>query len=371
MVRILHVIGGMGCGGAETIIMNLYRNIDRNQIQFDFVVHTEEIGMYESEILEMGGRIFRVKKFNIVNYLYYRKWWLEFFEKHKEYRIIHGHINSSAAIYLSIAKRFGLKAIVHSHATSNTEISIRNLVFKIMSFPIRNIADVFFACSRQAGIDRYGKNVVNSDRFFIISNGINLKKYIYNNEKRKTIREEYGIDYECKVIGHVGRFTYAKNHEFIIDVFNEIQKLEKNTKLLFFGEGELENNIRNKVNQLKLDDKVIFMGVKSNIYDYYNVFDCFLFPSNFEGLGMALIEAQASGLHCVVSDVIQKEADIKAGLVNYYSCGEDISVWRDACIDACKSEERINSEKYVTDAGYDIYDIARKLQEYYLNSDKY
>lgn len=367
MLRILHVIGSMECGGAETMIMNIYRNIDRTKVQFDFVLHTQKVGLYEAEILKLGGKIYRTNKYTVLNFIQYKKWWNTFLNEHGEYRIIHGHINSSAAIYLSVAKKRGLKTIVHSHATKNNERSLRNLVFQIMSYPIRFIADYFMACSRQAGIDRFGSKIVESEHFRVLANGIDVRKYKFCKNKRVEIRKELEISDEVFAICHVGRFTYAKNHDFAIEIFLEILERKSNAMFFLFGDGELKNLIEKKVKQYGVEDKIKFMGIKNNIYDYLQGMDCFLFPSLFEGLGIALIEAQATGLRCVVSEAIQKEADIKAGLVEYLPLmSEKVDVWAEKCCEACEFKDRIDVSEKVIAAGYDIYNSAYEIMKFYL-----
>lgn len=366
MIRILHVIGAMDCGGAESMIMNLYRNIDREAMQFDFVVHTEKICFYDHEIWKLGGKIYRTKRYQVVNYISYRKWWEKFFHVHKEYKIIHGHINSSAAIYLCIAKKYGINAVVHSHATKNVEKTLRSAVFKLTSYPIRYIADYFFACSTQAGIDRFGEKVVQSDHFQVLRNGINVVSCQYNEKMRSQIREQEYVAENRYVIGHVGRFTYAKNHTFLIDIFQQIIQLEDNVELWLFGEGELEKTIKSKIRNLKLDKYIRFMGVKYNIYDYLQAMDCFLFPSLFEGLGIAVIEAQAAGLPCIVSDAVQDEADIGAGLFIRESLDKSPREWADTVLKYA-NYQRGSTALCVSKAGYDIKQVSCDLQQFYMN----
>lgn len=363
MIRILHVIGSMNCGGAETMIMNIYRCIDRSQIQFDFVLHTDKSGFYDKEILELGGNIYRTEKYNVKNIHSYSRWWNQFLSTHKEYKILHGHINSSAAIYLSIAKKYGLHTIVHSHATRITERSFRSFIFLVSSFPVRYFADSFMACSLQAGIDRFGKGVVNSDRFMFLPNGIDCKKYSYSEDVRSRIRQNYNLKENDFVIGHIGRFTYAKNHSFLLDVFYEYQK-NNNAILMLLGTGELENEIKAKIETLGIENKVLMIGVKPNVYEYLQAMDCFVFPSLFEGLGIALVEAQAAGLPCIVSKAIQKEADIGANLLCYLDLG-DIALWVE-CIKNSRTIERRDTSKMVQKAGFSIEHSSKMLSNMYI-----
>lgn len=189
-IRVLHVIGRMNAGGAEAMIMNIYRNIDRTKIQFDFVVHTNEQSFYDNEIMQLGGKIYRTERFIVANYFSYKKFWVNFLKKHTEYRIVHGHINSSAFVYLSLAKKYGRLAVVHSHSTGSVGKSLRAYIFRLLTYPLRYIADYFFACSEQAGIARFGTQVVASDRYYVLNNGIDMKLYTFNKEVRREMREK-------------------------------------------------------------------------------------------------------------------------------------------------------------------------------------
>lgn len=363
-IRILHVIGAMGSGGAEAMIMNIYRNIDRTKIQFDFVVHTNKKEFYDDEILSLGGKIFHTERYNILNYLQYKRFWDDFFTDHDEYHIIHGHINSSAAIYLKSAKEHNRIAVVHSHATRNSEKSMRKCAFLISSYPIRYIADFFFACSKKAGIDRFGKRIVKSKRFCVLNNGIDTNSYKYNYQKRIQIRNRFNIKDNTVVIGHVGRFTYAKNHRFLIDIFSSIHRAEPNSILMLVGIGELEEEIREQVKTLGLENAVLFLGQTNNVGLVLQAIDVFIFPSLFEGLGIALVEAQAAGLPCIVSENIQKEADIKAGLVHYLKVNDGKEKWAQKAIEL-RNVERYDITNQVKKAGFDIFDCVNYLETFY------
>lgn len=233
-----------------------------------------------------------------------------------------------------------------------------------MTFSTRYIADYFFACSKEAGIDRYGEKIVNSNHFKVVMNGIESSKYSYNPEKRKSIRDKYKISSDTIVFGHVGRFEKVKNHDKIITVFNEFHKEHSKSILWLFGTGTEENRIKAMVKQMHLSDSVFFMGVSDHIWDYLQAMDLFLFPSYYEGLGIALIEAQASGLPCVVSDAIQSEADIKAGLIKRENLDSDIDKWIEA-IDRMLELPRRDTEAFVKKAGFDIEEVAAQMQKFY------
>ena len=219
MLRVLQVIGKMDRAGAETIIMNIYRNIDRSKVQFDFMVFSSEKGDYDDEILQLGGNIYRMTAFKGYNYFRLCEEFRKFFEKYP-YKVVHGHIGSLAPAYLKAAKKRGAYTIAHSHATKSNR-KLENFIFNIFSYRVRYIANYFFACSKQAGIDRFGNKIINSERFEVVNNAIDSEKYKYTLERHEKLKKKYGLENKL-IIGHVGRFSPEKNHKFVIDVFEEI-----------------------------------------------------------------------------------------------------------------------------------------------------
>lgn len=360
-IRILHVIGAMDMGGAETLLMNIYRKIDRDEIQFDFVISKNEKCIFEDEIIKLGGKIYRCPKYYIYNFYKYSKWWNNFLIEHNEYRIIHGHIGSSAPVYLSVAKKHGLFTIAHSHATKDNKINIKNIIWRINSFQTRYIADYFFGCSRQAGIDRFGERIVNSNRFDVIKNGIDVDKFRFSQKKREEIRHKYNIKNEL-IIGNVSRLTYAKNHEFLIDVFKEINRINKTAKLLIVGDGELKQKIENRIMKYNLQNNVILTGTVIDTEAYYCAMDVFCFPSIYEGLGISLVEAQTSGLHCYVSNSIQNEAIVNEQLFHRISLSKKPLTWAEIILN---NKINIDRKKIFIDKGYNINNSMIKLSNFY------
>lgn len=306
-IRVLHVLGGLKAGGAESFVINLYRTIDKDKVQFDFVKHISSKGVFEDEITEKGGKIFQCPRYTGKNHFAYCKWWNNFFASHPEYRVIHGHVRSTAAIYLKIAKRHGLITIAHSHSTSNGT-GVSAFAKNIMQLPIRTIAEYFFACSKKAGVWLYGKRATNKDNFYIIRNGIELSRFAFDQQKRRKMRQNLEIEETTIVLGHVGRFTVPKNHKFLLKLFAQYHKRNPDSCLLLVGDGELFETIKQQCNQLKIDNSVKLVGSRTNTEDYYQAMDIFLFPSLWEGLGIVVVEAQANGLPCLVSDNVPKDA---------------------------------------------------------------
>lgn len=368
-IRILHVLTAMNMAGTETLLMNFYRNIDRSKVQFDFAVSATQECAYDQEILDMGGKIIHYPRYTGKNHFAYKKWWKEFLTGHPEYRIVHGHIGSTAAIYLKIAKKLGRFTIAHSHSTAST-VTLHSVMYKIYSYPTRFIADQFFGCSKQALIDRYGKRVAeDSTKSKVVNNAIDARKFIYNEETRKKIRDEYNILYDELVITTVGRLTPQKNPHEIIRICEMLKNRGIRFRFLWFGKGELEEELRQEVRDKNLEDIIQFMGNRGDIYNVLQAADIFLFPSVWEGLGIACVEAQAAGLPTLCSDTIPVEA--KATELCYFLPLNDTKVW---CDELEKTIREINAPQYIradthqqiVNAEYDIANVTEWLQTYYL-----
>jgi glycosyltransferase involved in cell wall biosynthesis len=344
------------------MIMNLYRYIDREKVQFDFVISTRDECDYTKEIESLGGRIYSIPRFNMYNAIKYPKAWHKFLSEHSEYKIIHGHLRSTASIYLKIAKRYGLITIAHSHNTSSGT-GLPAIVKNILQRPIRYIADYLFACSEYAGVWLFGEEKCKKDNFFIVNNAVDAKKFIYNESIRLEMRKRLQIENKF-VIGHVGRFHPAKNHEFLIDVFKELHKKNKQAILLMCGDGELRIKIEKKVSELGLEHCVMFTGVRADIPELLQAIDVFLLPSLYEGLPVSVIEAQGAGLPCIISDTISKEADI-TNLIEYFSLDNTIEEWADKILIYANGFKRRNTYDEIKSAKYDINDTVKWFEEFY------
>lgn len=368
-IRILHVLFAMNMAGTETLLMNLYRGINRELVQFDFAVSTSDEGYYDKEINMLGGKIYHYPRYNFINHYQYKKWWNTFLDNHKEYHIIHGHIGSTAAIYLKIAKEKGIYTIAHSHSTKSS-ISLHSLIYNLFAYPTRYIADQFFGCSKQALIDRYGKRIANSTNACVINNSIDANKFIYNVETRERIRKEYNIKSDELVLMTVGRLTQQKNPHEIINICEGLNKNNVKFRFLWFGSGSMENELRKEVTDKKLDHIISFMGNRSDINNVLQAADIFIFPSIWEGLGIACVEAQAAGLPTLCSDTIPKEAQVSE--ICRFLPLNDTKAWIDSIINTIDyisddSYVRPNTYENIVKAGYDIKETAKWLEKYYLN----
>lgn len=359
MVRVLHIVTNMDRGGLETMLMNYYRHMDREKIQFDFLEHRRERAAYDDEIESLGGRIFRLPRLNPLSSDYFHAL-NAFFAAHPEYRIVHSHLDCMSAYPLRAAKNAKVPVrIAHAHSTSQD----RNwkLVFKLISKKLISLyATDLFACSVDAGEWMFGTKDVH-----ILPNAIDLERYAFNLLIRNQTRKALGLD-DAFVIGHVGRFSAVKNHSFLTDVFAQIKRQEPNSKLLLVGAGSEMQAVQQKVTALGLGADVIFTGVRNDVANLMQAMDVFVFPSLYEGLGIVLIEAQASGLPCVVSDVIPREAYL-TDLVTAEKLSSSVETWAEKILEK-RAVLRTDRRAEIAAHGFDITTEAVKLQEFYINA---
>ena len=361
-IRVLEVVAKMNRAGTETMLMNYYRHINRKKVQFDFAVCTEEKCDYDDEILSMGGHIYRYPQYKGGNHFRYIAWWKKFFLQHPEYHIVHGHIGSTAAIYLGIAKQFKCFTIAHSHGTKGP-LSFRSLIYQFYSYPTRFIADQFFGCSMQALEDRYGKKVAYSSKARVLNNAINSDLYAYDKKTREDVRKELQITNNMFVIGTVGRLSPEKNPFMIVNILTALKKRNIDFKFIWVGVGKMKDDIIKAVNQNNLTQNVEMLGLRNDIPRVLQALDVFVFPSVWEGLGIVAIESQAAGLPTLCSDQVPIEAKV-TDLCEFISLN-NTSLWVDSII-KCKGKKRLNTLDSIKNNGYDIHDNAEWLQDFYI-----
>lgn len=355
-IRVLHVVTHMNRGGLETMLMNYYRNIDRSLLQFDFLVHREKRADYDDEIESLGGRIYRLPPLNPFN-TNYRKQLQQFFFNHQEYKIVHSHIDCMSAIPLKAAKKAGIPVrIAHSH-NNNQDKDAKYILKLLYKRRIPQYATKLMACSQAAGEWMFGDR-----EFDVLNNAIDAKDYRYNPKVREIQRNSLGIAVDDFVMGHVGRFSPQKNHEFLIDIFAELVTKREAT-LLLVGNGDLCDHIYKKACQLGVEKRIIFAGVRNDVADLLQVMDVFVFPSHYEGLGIVAIEAQAAGLPCLISDGVPMECK-KTDLVQQIPLSEGAQAWATALMRVARTQRR-DTYKEIKASGYDIVDNTRKLQCFY------
>ncbi len=361
MIRVLHVVGAMSQGGTENFIMNIYRNIDRDKIQFDFLVNRD--GVFDNEIKKLGGKIYKIPALQKVGQIKYTKNLDTFFSEHVQtYKIVHSHINQVSGLILERANKAGIPIrIAHIHNNKYGKNIFVNLYKKYLGTKIKKNANYKFACSREAGEFLFGKD---SD-FKVINNSIEMKKYIYDKNVRNSKRNDLKIDENCFLIGSVGRLVYQKNPIFLLKVFYEFNKLENNSKLLLIGKGPLKEKITSFISENGLENKVILLEDRNDVNELMQAMDYFVLPSRYEGLGIVLIEAQSAGLKCITSkNVVSKEAKI-TDLLDFYSLKNKPAQWARFIYDN-KNYTRKNMYEEVMQSGFDIKSNIRKIEEFYI-----
>ncbi|RKL66434.1 glycosyl transferase family 1 [Salipaludibacillus neizhouensis] len=357
-IRVLQVVTIMNRGGLETMLMNYYRQMEHKKIQFDFLVHRSERGHYDDEIERLGGKIHRMPHIRPGNYRKYFRGLDKFFSENYHYKVVHSHINENSGFVLKAANRAGVPCrIAHSHL-SDLGIDLK-LPFRLYArLAMKNQPNRYFACSEKAGEWLFGK----VENIKVLNNAVNVKEFQYNEELRKKVRRELQVENNL-VIGHIGRFNTQKNHELLIDIFKKVNEKNPNSTLLLVGEGDLKIRMEEKVKKLGLSSAVKFLGVREDISEIMQGMDVFLFPSLFEGLPVVLVEAQAAGLKCIVSDTITSETDV-TGQLDFKSLKTSPEKWATAILNS--SVRHRDNATDMREKGFDTVTMATWLTDYYI-----
>lgn len=370
IIRIIHAVPKMNREGIQSFLMNIYRNIDRNRVQFDFLIHSKERGDFESEIEELGGNIYHLYSLSSHHFLHYQRDLKTFFRQH-QYRIIHSHINLLSSFTLKGAMKAGINVrIAHSHSSSILDRGFKRLIKLFARKKMNKYATKRFACSKDAAIWQFGKVAFNAGEVEIIPNGIDVNKFLFSNEKRDEIRKAYNIEKNAFVIGHVGGFREVKNHIFLLKVFASFKNFYNNfyeescarCYLMLVGSGELEKKIKDEARYLGILDSIIFTGSVKETACYYSAFDSFVFPSIYEGLGIVLVEGQAAGLPCFLSDTLPIETKLREQYYPLSLCSSP-DEWAHFILEHSHQEDR-KCPKNVWQ--YDIKSTAKRLEEFYI-----
>lgn len=360
MKRMLCIVGSMSAGGAETFLMKMYRKLDKSKYQMDFAVAKSTEGFYDKEIGELGGEIYHItpktkgllKNFDDVrklvkdnNYLY----------------VLRTSQHSLSALELLAARLGGAKIRIFRSSNSNTTSSSRTqaLIHKMCMFMPQCFANVRIAPSTEAAEFMFGKGCVDKGKAKLIHNGVDTAIFKYTEKDRSNIRREFNIDENSLVVGHVGRFNQQKNHTFLIEIFSEIIKINSNAVLMLVGEGKEIEAIKNKVKSVGIENNVIFTGVRRDIPALLSAFDVFAFPSFYEGMPNTVIEAQSTGLPCVIADTITKEVDF-TGLVHYMSLQDSAKQWAETVLKYA-TKERIDTKDFFWKEKYDIDSVVEQF----------
>ena len=335
--RVIHVVSDMHRGGAETMIMNLYRNIDRSKLQFDFICHYRKGDLngsnkrsdYEEEIVKLGGRIFKIPSLGTSNPIEYVNNIKKVLIENGPFEAIHVHTNKQAGFSLLAAKLARIdKRIVHSH-TANWN-TLNSIYMKVLKLLIKFNANMYCACGQESAISAFGKKFCYKKQIKILTNSIDVEKYIdVDEEEVKTIRKKLNIGNTTKIIGHVGRIDREKNHKFIIKIAQKLIENNEDFLIVLVGAGPMLDEIRLEVKKLNLSNNVKFLGVRKDINLLMNLFDVFILPSIYEGLPLVTVEAQAAGKRCIVSEAVSNEIDMGLNLVKQLPINEEsLELWK-------------------------------------------
>lgn len=359
-IRIAQMMTDMNYGGVEAVVMNFYRFIDKSKFQFDFFCFEGSLLPQKDEIEKLGGRIYIVPK--LFHPLCYIKTVRKIF-RDNNYKIVHCHMNTMGifAMYAAYKEHIPIR-ILHNHSMINHFFSRSEFKRNILKYVLRTFCKIypshFCACSKAAGDWMYGKNF----NYTIFNNGINVDRFKFNPEIRENVRAELGL-HDKLVVGHVGRFCPPKNHIFLVEIFNNLLSLHEDSVLLLIGEGELLDQIKLKVKQLNIEDKVIFLGKQNDTSKYYQAMDVFCLPSRYEGLPVVAVEAQCSGLPCLFSTYISKESKILDS-TEFLSYEDNLDKWSQALFELA-NKQRVDGAEQVRKCNFDMQEEAKKLELYY------
>lgn len=369
-IRVLHIVGRMDRGGIETMLMNLYRNIDRDKVQFDFLAHFGREAAYNDEIRALGGRIYEMPALRDETHVYYWRVFSyinalkKFFNEHKEYKIIHCHMTNTAGIYMPIAKKRGVTCCIsHSHSTK-AKIGTMGKVTDLLQKPIYKHATDMFACSEAAKNWFYSEEVLKSGKVKVIANAVDAEKFRFNPEKRMQMRKELNLGDSLAVVC-VARFRREKNQIFLMDVLKKFKENNEDVVFVFAGDGPCEDEVKARAKEYGLENNTRFLGMRPDVPDILQAADAFVLPSLWEGLPVTGIEAQASGLYCVVTDGVTEEMNA-LGMVDYLSLNDSLEKWCEHLLCAAK-KPRCDTYEQMKLSGYDIHTTAPWLQEFYLS----
>lgn len=374
MIRVLHVLGGTERGGIETWVLNVLRNLDRTRFSMDILVHGQERGAYEDEMRGLGARILRCP--------HYRRPWkyafdfVRYLSAFGPYDVVHTHGGYFSGLNMLLAMLWRVPVrIVHGHTAERylrqQEGIFRQVYYRTMGMLVRKCSTIELAASRAAAEDYYGHNWESCGKVSILPCGVDLRPFRHPYDAH-SVRQELGLPSDTLVVGHVGRFTLQKNHPFILEIFREVLVRDPNAVLVLAGDGLLESQVRTRVKQMSLEDRVLFLGSRPDIPRLLiTCIDVFLFPSLSEGLGLALVEAQAACLRCVISDAIPKEADLVPDLVTRLSLSQSPGAWAEALLATALKPVPVSPAEalaIITSSPYNIHQSVKSLERIYEDS---
>lgn len=355
MIRVLQCVNNMHRAGLETMLMNYYRNIDRTRVQFDFLMHRPFRSDYDDEIEALGGKIYRAPRLTPQNYPAYFAYMKDLFAEHPEYKVIHSHIDSMSYLPLLAAKKADVPIrIAHSHSTG-IDLDFKYPLKQYFRYRMNKVATHCFACGTEAG-----RFLFRGREFSVIPNAVDAAQYSYDETVRIRKRKELGISNQL-VVGHVGRMTYPKNHEFLLCLFADVLKFRPDALLILVGTGEKESELKKKVSELHIDAAVRFLGNRGDVQELYQVMDIFVLPSYFEGIPLVGVEAQFSGLPCLFSYGVPQEVCFSKAC-RFRKLSDPLSAWVQDVLTLVSESDR---NGVVECPSYDIKTVAGNLLAHY------
>ena len=360
-IRVAMIMGKMIGGGVEAVVLNYYQNINRENIQFDFIIDSDSTVVPDELITGLGGRIYRISPYQHLRS--YQRDLTALFKKNK-YLIVHSHINAISVFPLRIAKKCGIPIrLAHNHSTAAPGETSKNVLKSILRLFSKKYPTPYMAPTRDAGEWLFGSEIADNE-LYILKNAVDVELFSYNKNIREEMRNKLGYRSDNIVIGNIGRMVWQKNQKFVIDVFNELQKINKNYRLVLIGDGSLKNSLMHQCQELGIEKLVTFIKNSNQIAGYYQAMDCFLFPSNYEGLGMVAIEAQIAGLPVIASTQVPLDAKI-CNKFKLIELKEEINVWVYYIEQYISLNDRKDNEKEAEKNGYSIHYEASRLERKY------
>lgn len=355
MIRVLQCVNNMHRAGLETMLMNYYRHIDRSKIQFDFLTHRPERADYDDEIERLGGRVYYAPRLYPQNFAAYFSFMADFFQEHPEYQIVHSHIDAMSFLPLLAAKRAGVPVrIAHSHSTS-IDCDLKYPLKLLFRRLLPKAANEYFACGEAAG-----EFLFSGRRFQVIPNAVDAEKFHFDLQMRAEVRKALALD-DCLVLGHVGRFCYPKNHEFLLKIFQAVLKVRSDARLILIGTGENENAVRVQAESMGIAGKTLFMGNQADVSRFYQAMDVFVMPSRFEGVPLTGVEAQFVQLPCVFSDRVPREVAFTE-CCSFLPLENSVQEW---AADILRAAEKPRGGQTEIDTRFDICGASQMLADKY------
>ncbi|WP_130870929.1 glycosyltransferase [Intestinimonas massiliensis (ex Afouda et al. 2020)] len=356
-IRILCVFSRLDRGGAENMCMNLYRRMNKDKVQFDFVKHGPGVGAFEPEIRALGGRIYEAPQYRVYNHASYCQWWRQHLKAHPEHRIIHGHYYTISAVYFKEARRLGRITVGHSHSTAAMRDRRSGWLKAQFCKRAERHADYCLACSKPAGEWLFPHR-----NFTVLNNAIDTEQFHFRQELAEAVRNQLSLG-KALVIGTVGNISRAKNPMGVVSIFKALCEHVPEARLLWVGDGSMRSDAEQALVRAGLADRAILTGVRADVDRLMQAMDVFILPSLFEGLGMVLIEAQAAGLPCLCSDTIPREVNV-TGRCEFLPLDQP-ELWVKRILEI--PHDRPDTRDALRQAGYDIGTTAKWLEQFYID----